>query len=165
MNSEKVKALRCTWPMQAQEVHLMPSVVKKLQRWRQLDKYHTEAGGQLFGDVEDTAVVVRSASGPYRNDFRARHHYQSTPKSAQRAIWWRSKLGQLYLGEWHTHAEKFPSPSAQDHQAMLSIFSDSQLNTNAILLLIQGMEPGPSGLGVYWFNGSLVGPWPSQEFE
>ncbi|WP_353723141.1 Mov34/MPN/PAD-1 family protein [Dyadobacter sp. 676] len=46
----------------------------------------------------------------------------------------------IYLGEWHTHPECSPSPSQRDLSMIREQFKLTSLNTNFVLLLIQGFE-------------------------
>src|SRR5690606_19284181 len=44
----------------------------------------------------------------------------------------------VYLGEWHTHPEPFPSPSRTDLKMIEGQFKINQLRTDFLILLIKG---------------------------
>jgi integrative and conjugative element protein (TIGR02256 family) len=147
------QTLSITWP-----------ALKHLGRYRQLTPWATEAGGQLFGTINATQVCVTEASGPYVGDERSRYRYRSNPAAAQRAIADRHIRGLLYLGEWHTHAEDHPSASSLDEDAMRRLMANSQLNSNALLMMIVGRARGAAGVAI-WSVLSGVGarPWKLRE--
>lgn len=78
-----------------------------------------EAGGVLLGRhlVDGSAIIVDTVTTPLPGDrrsrtrfFRARRRHQAIVTRA-----WRQSGGTCtYLGEWHTHPEPIPTPSAVD---------------------------------------------------
>ena len=124
-------------------------VLGHMARHRQLSWYSREAGGQLFGSINEGEVVVSVATGPYRGDQRWRSSYRSNAKAAQRAIDWHAKNGLFYLGEWHTHPEENPKASAADLDAMRRLRNASETRSSALLMLIQGKADGVLGCALY----------------
>lgn len=125
------------------------SVFKHILQYRQITAKAKEAGGQLFGNINDSGIHVRKATGPYLGDRRRRSSYRSNQIAAQCAINRMSKKGYWYLGEWHTHAEDHPTASSMDRKAMNGILNKSDLNTNELLLFIVGRDPGVKGLAIW----------------
>jgi integrative and conjugative element protein (TIGR02256 family) len=81
--------------------------------------YKTEAGGVLLGrHLRATRdIIVDHVTEPMHGDhrtrtrfYRARHLHQEVIDQA----WLQSGGTCTYLGEWHTHAEWMPIPSAID---------------------------------------------------
>jgi integrative and conjugative element protein (TIGR02256 family) len=132
-----------------QRLALSGVALRHVAKHRQLAPWSSEAGGQLFGTIRPEIIHVKEASGPYAGDERSRYRYRSNPEAAQRAIDERSKRGLLYLGEWHTHAEDTPDASNLDDDAMRRLMASSQLNSNALLMLIVGRSRGVSGLALW----------------
>ena len=96
---------------------IMPSVVSKLLDYRQMDSLSNEAAGVLIGERRESHIVVHEISEPGEGDIRRRcfvdrrglHHQAAVDEAFARSS------GRLqYLGEWHTHPEDQPSPSAMD---------------------------------------------------
>lgn len=125
-------------PDAKQDVCVGKHALEHMLRWRQWGPVAREAGGQMFGVVSEDRVDVLVATGPYRGDERQRFHYRSNPTAAQRAIESEAARGLLYLGEWHTHAETFPSPSPSDRDAIATLHERSKLATSSLLMVIVG---------------------------
>lgn len=129
-----------------------PAVLEHVNKFRQLNTFNTEAGGQLFGYVNENKIIITAASGPYKLDQRGRFNYRSDPSSAQKVIEGFAKIGIIYLGEWHTHAEDFPSASSSDTLAMSKLLNHSTLNLNGLLMLIVGRSYLISGYSITLFR-------------
>lgn len=142
-----------------QALSIARQVVQHVSRHRQTTAWATEAGGQLFGTLSAAEVCVIEASGPYVGDERSRYRYRSNPAAAQRAIEDRHKRGLLYLGEWHTHAEDYPSASGLDADAMRRLIASSQLNSNALLMMIVGRARSAEGLAVWSVSSEVSCRW------
>jgi len=138
-------------------------VLQHLGRHRQLMPWATEAGGQLFGAIDATRVCVSEASGPYAGDERSRFRYRSNPVAAQRAIEDCHRRGLLYLGEWHTHAENHPNASSLDDDAMRRLMASSQLNSNALLMVIVGRAQGVAGMATWSISYDVACQWSLSE--
>lgn len=143
----------------SQALSIARLALQHVSRHRQLTPWATEAGGQLFGTLNAEQVCVIEASGPYAGDERSRYRYRSNPVAAQRAIEDRHKRGLLYLGEWHTHAEDYPSASGLDDDAMRRLIASSQLNSNALLLMIVGRARSTTGLAVWSVSSEAAHQW------
>lgn len=142
-----------------QTLWIAPPALRHVNRHLQSTPWATEAGGQLFGTITSEQVCVIEVSGPYAGDERSRYRYRSNPAAAQHAIEDRHKRGLLYLGEWHTHAEDSPSASGLDEDAMRRLVSSSQLNSDALLLMIVGRARGAAGLAVWSVTSKTMRPW------
>ena len=79
----------------------------------------TEAGGVLLGRHlrDGSAIIVDAVTAPMAGDRRARtrfHRAQQRHQAAIDAAWAASEGTRTYLGEWHTHPERIPTPSPVD---------------------------------------------------
>jgi integrative and conjugative element protein (TIGR02256 family) len=61
--------------------------------------------------------------------------------------------GLHYVGDWHTHPEPIPHPSATDTAEILDIFRCSKHELAAMLLVIVGQSTFPKGLFVGAVHG------------
>ncbi len=143
----------------SQALSIARLALQHVNRHRQISPWATEAGGQLFGTLNAAQVCVTEASGPYAGDERSRYRYRSSSAAAQRAIEDRHNRGLLYLGEWHTHAEDYPSASGLDDDAMRRLIASSQLNSNALLMMIVGRARSAAGLAVWSVSREAVRRW------
>jgi integrative and conjugative element protein (TIGR02256 family) len=130
-----------------------------VRRYRQWSPWAKEAGGQLFGTISAEHITVTTATGPYPRDERSRYRYRSDPTAAQQAIRAQAESGLLYLGEWHTHAEDHPDASGLDGDAMRLLLANSQLNSNALLMLIVGRKTTVDSLGLWTVAADRVDQW------
>ena len=136
-------------PESSQRIVIASEVIAHLGRFRQRSWLSREAGGQLFGLIQASDVIVSVATGPYRGDQRWRTSYRSNAKAAQRAIDELSKKGLLYLGEWHTHPEDFPKASSSDYDAITRLGGASRTRVSTLLMMIQGRSDDTAGIAIY----------------
>ena len=124
------------------------SVLACLSRHRQLRWWHKEAGGQLFALIEDGTIRIVEATGPRRGDQRTRHAYVPDRHAEQVEIDERHRRGLHFVGDWHTHPELVPRPSALDLTSINEGFSRSTHALNGFVLAIVGTASIPKGLYV-----------------
>ena len=89
-------------------------VIARFERYQQLRWWQREAGGQLFARFREDTIDVVEATGPRRSDRRSRYNYEPDRQAEQREIDERFSLGLHFVGDWHTHPEDYPRPSAVD---------------------------------------------------
>jgi integrative and conjugative element protein (TIGR02256 family) len=157
--SRKSANLTATSDDFSQEIILETRLLDHVSQYRQTAPFAKEAGGQIFGKVEQRLVRLMIATGPYPGDERGRYHYRSNPDTAQEAIENNYREGLLYLGEWHTHAEDKPRPSRSDDKAMDHLFQKSQRNTDVLVMLIVGRDPEPDGLCIVTVSANCKSEW------
>ena len=61
----------------------------------------------------------------------------------------KSEHTRFYIGEWHTHPEKNPTPSSVDYSSIQEIFKTASLVAPIIFMIIVGTE----GLHISVYNG------------
>lgn len=108
-------------------VLLESSVVATLDRYRQDAPAKPEAGGLLLGYRRGANLHVVTASEPRSTDSRSRFAFERRARGHQELAdaQWRLTDGLIdYLGEWHTHPEDDPSPSAVDRAAWQTIVAN-----------------------------------------
>lgn len=158
-----IGAESCIWRAVHQdfvdEILFAPEALKHLRRHRQRGFCAKEAGGQLFGTRIKTGLKVIVASGPYKGDARTRTSYRSDPAAASRMIGSMRKMGLIYLGEWHTHPEKYPHPSGSDFGAFVRLCANSEHASATLILAIQGEAATPLGLAVLTLDDDRLTPW------
>lgn len=98
-------------------VVIMSSVVERLHYHRQISPFSLEAAGVLIGERRENHLVIHAISEPGPGDFRTRFavvrkgpHHQALVDE----LHLKSGGTMNYLGEWHTHPERFPTPSITD---------------------------------------------------
>lgn len=104
-----------------------------------------ESGGILLGRwiVDSDDVLVDSATQPTREDRRGRFFFWRARQPAQRlvdAAWNQSDRTRWYLGEWHSHPEDHPTPSAKDRADWLRILRKARYEQPALFFVIVGRK-------------------------
>jgi integrative and conjugative element protein (TIGR02256 family) len=78
-----------------------------------------EAGGILIGSYRGPHIQIIACTEPLKRDRRARYLFDRRDAGHQRMAmqhWQRSGRTVTFVGEWHTHPERYPSPSALDRR-------------------------------------------------
>lgn len=102
-----------------------------------------ERGGIILGKLIDGKVHVLKLSVPTELDKASRMNFERHRISAQIIInyeFLNSNRQITYFGEWHTHPEDIPSPSGTDMKMIRKQFADNLINTDFLILLIQGRK-------------------------
>jgi integrative and conjugative element protein (TIGR02256 family) len=91
------------------------------------DESDPEAGGILLGHVRGVHLEILEATVPTPKDRRLKYLFErftyGHQKIARRR--WRESGGLVrYVGEWHTHPEDHPTPSATDTREWLRLARD-----------------------------------------
>ncbi len=137
-----------------QVLELSRSVLERFHRFRQVRPWQKEAGGQLFARLAQSRVVVVEATGPRRNDRRTRTSYIPDRAAEQREIDEMHSRGLHYVGDWHTHPERYASSSCPDVTSIADCFARSKHHLNALVLIVVGSRGVPDGLHVAIHNAT-----------
>jgi integrative and conjugative element protein (TIGR02256 family) len=124
---------------------------------RQRRFFHCEAGGQLFARVRGNDWDILTSTGPRARDRRGRFSFWPHRASEQDEIFNHHARGLDYVGDWHTHPEDKPSPSADDLTSIAEVVRRSTHHLPGFLLLIIGRIPFPRGLWASFH--SVDGTW------
>jgi integrative and conjugative element protein (TIGR02256 family) len=129
-------------------------VIKHLCRFRQLWWWDREAGGQLFARFTEGSIIVDVATGPRATDRRTRMSYVPDRDAERREIAEFFDQELHFVGEWHSHPERHPVPSALDDRSMAECVRKSDHRLNGFLLVIVGTALPPDGWHVSVHDGS-----------
>jgi integrative and conjugative element protein (TIGR02256 family) len=132
---------------------LSDEVLQTLREFRQLKENAQESGGIILGRQVNNEYYIGRLSLPTQLDKSSRTAFERNKVSGQIIIDYEfhySKGTVNYLGEWHTHPEDIPLPSNQDLKMIGLQLNEHTLNTDFVILLIQGIEKAYFGV----FNGN-----------
>lgn len=128
-------------------------VLQHFAAHRQLRFWQREAGGLLFARMSPGLISIEEATGPRLTDRRARRSYEGDRDREQFEIDERHPDGLHYVGDWHTHPERFPRPSNADGAAMSARVTGSTHQLRGLLFAIIGTAPLPDGLALFLHDG------------
>jgi len=124
-------------------VYINDSTLKLIESFKQTKKRDNESGGILLGQIKDNDIYILKASIPNEFDKASRNSFECNKDAAQVIMdyeFFNSDKKTIYLGEWHTHPEKFPNPSFVDKKMIKNQFFKNKLNEAFLILLIQGLD-------------------------
>lgn len=96
------------------------AVLERIQPFRQRERAAPESGGILLGYRRGAHLHVVDATIPGQEDRGTRVSFRRSANGHREqalAGWHRSDHTLDYVGEWHTHPERAPSPSGTDYRA------------------------------------------------
>ncbi len=94
-----------------------------------------------MGKLIDNRIIIDFASTPGEGDLRGSNNFIRDKARAQRIIGAeesKSKRKRFYLGEWHTHNDKNPSPSGRDKIDWRLTYKSSAFNMDFLICIIVG---------------------------
>jgi integrative and conjugative element protein (TIGR02256 family) len=136
-------------------VYISSSILKIFESYKQYNRKDNESGGILLGQVLGNNIYILKASPPNKFDKSSRYSFECNKDAAQIVIdyeFLNSEHKTIYLGEWHTHPEDFPSPSWIDKGMIKNQYFKNKLNEPFLILIIQGLKK----LYVALYNGSSI---------
>lgn len=102
----------------------------------------SETGGVLLGQIyTDGEIVVCRCSEPCVAGKADRMGFSRSSKTANKIIndaFEGSNGTILYVGEWHTHPEPYPSPSTTDKTSIEEIYRTANINNPNLIYVIVG---------------------------
>lgn len=100
-----------------------------------------ESGGVLLGYIYGDHDRIVKTSNPSVYDSWSPLTFNRSKDYAQKQInrcWQKSGGYMNYLGEWHTHPEKNPTPSSQDKSMIKDIVKHNKMQIDYAYLIIVG---------------------------
>jgi integrative and conjugative element protein (TIGR02256 family) len=138
---------------ESQRVEISQPVLDLFAQHQQHSPAANEAGGLLFADVTHSAIRVLSATAPSGADQRGRFFFRPNRRRAKSEIKRRFEEGLHFVGEWHTHPERCPSPSKVDLDSMSEAFMKSKHKLDYFIMIIVGNDHVDMKLSVSLHDG------------
>lgn len=106
-------------------------------------KEMNESGGILLGKIKSdfSEYIITDISEPCEKDKCGRCYFLRNKENAQNIInhYWKTSGGEImYLGEWHTHPETYPSPSFVDKSLIKKCSNEIENLQPYIFMVIVG---------------------------
>lgn len=127
-----------------QRLIFVGDAVKQMQAHAQRSWWQAEAGGVLLGrhllDSED--LVVDEVTTPQKQDRRSRFSFFRSKQHGviARARWVARDSTIAYLGLWHTHPERDPSPSGVDRRDWENALANDVFEGDRLFFPIVGTD-------------------------
>jgi integrative and conjugative element protein (TIGR02256 family) len=105
-------------------IELSRAASDKLWKYRQAGDLDEEAGGVLLGTRRGPHLAIMDVTEPQPSDCRTRFGYirrAAAHRQLARRYWLKTGRVAVYLGEWHTHPQSIPVPSAIDKSGWLAL--------------------------------------------
>lgn len=127
------------------KLKISQKVLETVNKYRQIHSHEPEGGGMLFGRllIDSPDIVIDELSVPMEGDIRTRFSFHRSHKNHQKVLdclWESSNKTCHYLGEWHTHPERNPSPSVVDINEWKRIMTKTLTESNMFIFMIVGTE-------------------------
>lgn len=125
-------------------VEIKENVIDVLRKYEQAVGM-SESGGILLGGYipQEKKYVITTVTEPSVHDKRGLCFFVRNKKTSQKLIneYWEQSEGAInYLGEWHTHACKWPVPSFSDRQLLKLIAKDNSNVWQFYFMIIVGQD-------------------------
>ena len=149
------KALAYSLPDDLGTVLIMPEVLAHFETHKQRRWISREAGGQLFARFDGARMVcIVEATGPRRTDKRSLFGYRPDRLAEKVEITQRYARDLHFVGDWHTHHQKYPEPSSTDEKNIGELVRLSSHGLSGFMLIVVGQEQFPKGLHVSFHSPS-----------
>ena len=116
--------------------HLLDIIQQHLK-----EHYPKEFGGIFVGSESPEGAIISQILVPdrYRNGKTVFVREPKDLNERLKLIHKETKGRIVYLGEWHSHPNASPVPSATDRKAMIDISNDEKVNNSSPVLMIAGL--------------------------
>lgn len=123
-------------------VDILPEVFEEIQKWIQIDKTSSEAGGFIVGyqHKEIGNISLEGVSHPYLQDIRNRIHFSMRDQEHNVFLSRAKRRNSYYMGVWHTHPQMIPVPSQTDWIDWNETLNMDRTACEYIFFLIAGTE-------------------------
>ena len=125
-------------PGAAQSIVLEANALRVLVCARQLAKHDKETGGILLARISKSEVKIVEATRAERRASISRILFKPSLIRKRRIVNEAFEAGLHFVGEWHTHPERDPTPSNMDIDSMKDSFRRSRHELNRFIMVIVG---------------------------
>lgn len=140
------------------EVKISSEVYEAIRLFQSTNSFLVEYGGIIVGyyDAAENIYVITDITWPQKEDIQAKFRFvRKDPihQSIMDELWEKSGSIKSYLGEWHSHREKHPTPSWIDKSGWKKKAKE-QKNYDICFFIIVGMEE----IRCWYSNGKYIIP-------
>lgn len=121
-----------------QELVICDEVLQVFADARQMSAGDKETGGILFAEISKSEVRIVRVTRAEKRASISRVLFRPSLRQKRIAVKEAFNDGLHFVGEWHTHPERDPSPSSMDEESMEDSFKRSKHELNRFLMIILG---------------------------
>ncbi|WP_446731554.1 Mov34/MPN/PAD-1 family protein [Pseudomonas sp. OTU5201] len=122
--------------------------------------WQKEAGGEIFSsEPHSSGLVINTATGPNPSDYRRRGAWNPDTKASDRNRQIEFTHNRHVVGLWHTHPERFPSPSGRDQKTTWEYLDSFQGDRSRYLMVIIGNQGRIPSMAVWVASYQPRGEW------
>lgn len=126
-------------------IKISSGALKLLNKFRQIDTSNKEAGGVLLGRfiLDSNNIIIDKVTSPQSKDRRSRFSFRKLDNYHQNRITqeWTESEGKInYIGEWHSHPERHPTPSSLDVQEWKRKSKEDVYDHDFLVFIIIGIK-------------------------
>lgn len=147
-----------TIPGTNQVLVIESKVLEIFREARQLSLTDKETGGILLALISEDEVRIVEASRSGKRASISRVMFKPNLRGKRILVKKAFAMGRHFVGEWHTHPEKDPTPSRLDEESMCDSFRRSKHELNAFLLIVVGNRVDQLSISVTQHGGYGVTP-------
>lgn len=116
---------------------------QRMLRYKQLNNSF-ESGGMLIGSIltSGNEIEINDCTEPLEEDKQSRLSFRRSNMHNKllKKKWEESEFTKLYLGEWHTHPQRIPSPSFLDKSTWKKLLYTSNTECRFLIFIIIGLN-------------------------
>ena len=137
-------------------VELESKVLQEIKKYQNKGEFFLEAGGILVGihDIKSKVYRITDITWPQETDKCLTYRFYRKENGHQEImdeLWEQSGYVKSYLGEWHTHNQKNPSPSLIDYTNWKRIAKRKHNYENLFFIIV-----GTECIGIWTVENDVV---------
>lgn len=105
---------------------------------RQIGEKEKETGGMLLARISESEVRIVEATKAEKRASISRTLFKPSLSRKRKIVQEAFEAGLHFVGEWHTHPERDPTPSSIDINSMKDSFRRSRHELNRFIMVIVG---------------------------
>lgn len=123
-------------------VDILSELIDEMSKWLQYDTHAPESGGYILGyqRMKTGNITLEFITPPHKQDICSRIRCTIKDFFHGRVLRKAQLKSSYYMGVWHTHPQRFPTPSSIDYQDWEKSIRCERTGGDYIFFLIAGTE-------------------------
>lgn len=123
-------------------VDILSELIDEMSKWLQHNTHAPESGGYIIGyqNRKTGNITLESITPPHEQDTCSRIRCTIKDFFHRRILRKAQSKSSYYMGVWHTHPQRFPTPSSIDYRDWEQSIRYERTGGDYIFFLIAGTE-------------------------